>query len=57
MAEKPRDIETIYDAALKKESESERKAYLDAACGDDKALRARIEALLKAHEQAGDFLG
>ncbi len=56
MAEKPNDIEAIYNAALKKGSEVERSAYLDAVCGDDSVLRARVEALLKAHEEAGDFL-
>ncbi len=56
MAEKPHDIEAIYNAALKKRSEAERTAYLDAVCGDDPVLRARVEALLKAHSQAGDFL-
>ncbi len=35
----------------------EQVAYLDRACGTDTGLRARIEALLKAHGQAGDFLG
>jgi len=56
MAEKPNDIEAIYNAALKKRSEAERSAYLDAVCGDDAVLRARVEALIKAHEEAGDFL-
>ena len=56
MAKKPNDIEAIYNAALQKGSEAQRSAYLDAVCGDDDALRARVEALLKAHEQVGDFL-
>ena len=56
MADKPIDIEAIYNAALQKASEAERSAYLDGACGDDNALRNRIEALLKANEQAGSFL-
>ncbi len=56
MAEKPNDIESIYNAALKKGSKAERSAYLDAVCGDDSVLRARVEALIKAHEEAGDFL-
>ncbi|MFC1603836.1 protein kinase [Planctomycetota bacterium] len=56
MADKPKDIEAIYNAALQKASEAERSAYLDAICGDDNVLRGRIEDLLKAHEQAGDFL-
>jgi len=56
MAEKPNDIEAIYNAALKKGSEAERSSYLDAVCADDAVLRARVEELLKAHEEAGDFL-
>ena len=56
MAEKSKDIEAIYNAVLTKESEAERSAYLDGACGDDLVVRARVEALIKAHEQAGDFL-
>ena len=56
MTGKPNDIEAIYDAALKKRSEAERSAYLDAACGGDAVLRARVESLLRAHDQAGSFL-
>ena len=32
-----------------------RPAFLDAACGDDRSLRAEVESLLRAHEQAGSF--
>jgi len=56
MADKPKNIEAIYNAALKKSSGAQRSSYLDAACGDDNVLRGRVEALLKAHEQAGSFL-
>lgn len=33
-----------------------RAAYLDGACGVDAALRGRVEALLRSHEDAGSFL-
>ena len=33
-----------------------RAALLDRACADDPARRARLEALLAAHDSAGDFL-
>jgi eukaryotic-like serine/threonine-protein kinase len=33
-----------------------RAAYLDAACGGDAALRARVEALIRSHDNAGSFL-
>ncbi|HVS40586.1 MAG TPA: bifunctional serine/threonine-protein kinase/formylglycine-generating enzyme family protein [Gemmataceae bacterium] len=48
--------ETIFAAALEKHDPAERRAYLDQACGDDAALHERVEALLHAHDQAGDFL-
>ncbi len=51
-----KDIEPIYHAALEKEAGRERSAYLDAACGQNATLRAGVEALLRANEQAGDFL-
>ena len=49
-------IEEIYIAALEKRSETERSAFLDTACGSDSTARARVEALLQANNEAGDFL-
>jgi Serine/threonine protein kinase len=46
----------IFLAALDYTSPAERAAYLDAACGSDFALRARVESLLAAHAAAGRFL-
>ena len=34
-----------------------RPAFLDQQCADDDAMRARLRALLAAHEQAAEFLG
>jgi serine/threonine protein kinase/tetratricopeptide (TPR) repeat protein len=48
--------EEIFLAAVEKSSPGERAAYLDGACGKDAALRAQVEALLKAHDGAGSFL-
>src|SRR5258706_1343129 len=48
--------EAIFFQALKKGTAEERAAYLDAACGDDKSLRQRVERLLAAHPQVGSFL-
>ena len=56
MAEKPKDVETIYNAALNKTCAQERSAYLDEVCGDDHALRTRVEALLDSAQEVGDFL-
>ena len=44
---------SLFCASLERESLEERAAYLDGACGADPGLRARIEALLRAHDQAG----
>jgi len=50
------DIEKIYHTALEQKTQAQRSAYLDSVCGDNSDLRARVEALLKANEEAGDFL-
>jgi serine/threonine protein kinase len=47
----------IFLRALDREGARERAAYLDAACAGRPALRRRIEALLRSHCEAGDFLG
>jgi WD40 repeat protein/serine/threonine protein kinase/tetratricopeptide (TPR) repeat protein len=46
----------LFAAALEIGAPAERSAYLDRACGGDDVMRARVEALLRAHEQAGSFL-
>jgi WD40 repeat protein/serine/threonine protein kinase/tetratricopeptide (TPR) repeat protein len=48
--------EDIFHKALDITNPDQRKAYLGNACRGDKRLWAEIEELLKAHEQAGDFL-
>jgi serine/threonine protein kinase len=45
----------IFQAALEK-SVSEREAFLNAACGDDLALKKEIEELLELSAEAGDFI-
>jgi eukaryotic-like serine/threonine-protein kinase len=47
---------TIFNEALEQTDPAERAAYLDTACGDDAALRQRVEAMLVAREGAGRFL-
>ncbi|MFO0960068.1 MAG: serine/threonine-protein kinase [Isosphaeraceae bacterium] len=47
---------SIFAAALERSSPSERAAFLDGACHNDPALRARVDSLIRAHEQAGGFL-
>src|SRR5262245_35685403 len=46
----------LFMEALDRASPVDRAAYLDAACGGDSALRERVEALLRSHEEAGKFL-
>jgi serine/threonine protein kinase len=56
MSKETKNIKTIFSEALEKQTAKERAAYLDGACGDDAGLRAKVEKLLKAHNEAGDFL-
>jgi serine/threonine protein kinase/WD40 repeat protein len=49
-------VEAIFSAVLEKSSSDERAAYLDQACAADPALRRQVEELLRAHQQAGNFL-
>ena len=46
----------LFNLALEQKTPAERSAYLDSACGNDPALRTRIEALLRASDEAGGFL-
>jgi WD40 repeat protein/serine/threonine protein kinase len=50
VADKSRDEEVIFNAAIKLKKGPKREAYLARACGDDSKLRTDIEALLQAHE-------
>src|SRR5262245_30554699 len=53
----PMSERTIFMAAVEKSMPEQRAAFLDEACAGDAALRERIEALLRSHEEAGSFLG
>src|SRR5579871_5313615 len=56
MENDPARIRAVFDGALA-QPESQRSAYLDGACGGNPDLRARVEALLAAHQAApGSFL-
>jgi hypothetical protein len=46
----------LFREALKRATSPERQAFLDRACMGDQALRARLEALLLAHESPDSFL-
>jgi serine/threonine protein kinase len=46
----------IFTAARQMTDPAARSAYLDEACGEDPALRGRVEALLLAHERLDSLL-
>jgi serine/threonine protein kinase len=46
----------VFDHAHEITSPAERNAYLEQACADAPQLRQKVEALLKAYEEAGSFL-
>ena len=56
MTESPDRTESIFAAAVALPNAAERAPYLDQACAGDAVLRARIEALLRAHDRAGHLL-
>ena len=49
-------LKAVFDQAAEIASPADRAAFLDEACGGDADLRARVEALLRAHAEAGSFL-
>src|SRR5262245_36524755 len=55
MTEQPNREVAVFNAALELRT-AERAAFLDQACAGDAALRRRVEALLRAHNQAEGFL-
>jgi len=50
-----RAIEDVLDGVLDLPAD-ERSGYLDEACAGDADLRAEVESLLEAHDEAGDYL-
>jgi serine/threonine protein kinase/tetratricopeptide (TPR) repeat protein len=55
--EPERQIVSLLGEAVELSSPEERAAFLDQACAGDPGKRARVEALLRAYEAAGNFLG
>ena len=51
------DAKAIFLQALECQAPDELHRFLDGACSGDTALRARAEELLRAHQDAGNFLG
>jgi serine/threonine protein kinase/Tfp pilus assembly protein PilF len=52
----PSRVESIFLAALGKQTTADRADYLDHACGGDAELRRKVERLLEAHAEAVDFM-
>jgi serine/threonine protein kinase/tetratricopeptide (TPR) repeat protein len=53
----PPDIHVIFNEAVARESDEDRLRYLDEVCGGAPDVRRRVEALLRAHSEAGGFFG
>ncbi len=51
----PNRVQAIFLGAIEEPSDA-RTAYLERECGEDAALRARVEALLAAHDEPGSFV-
>jgi len=49
------DIKRVFGQALELRSPGDREDYLDQACGSDAHLRAEVESLLQAQEDAAGF--
>ena len=52
----PSVVESIFVAALAKDTAKARAAFLVEACKDDSQLRRQVEQLLEAHPKAVNFL-
>ena len=52
----PNREKEIFEHALDIEPAAERLAFVNRACGEDAALRARVQALLQAHGTDEGFL-
>ncbi len=53
MPDPPKDAKGIFLAALDVADAAERAAFVERSCGDDPALRQRVEDLLRAYGQSG----
>src|SRR4051812_10918359 len=55
MVHEPR-VKAVFDEALEIAEPAKRLAFLDHYCADAPEVRRQVEALLRAHAQAGSFL-
>jgi len=56
MPEKSNPEDDLFEEALLKSSDAERAAFLESACENQPALRARLEIMLEGHLNAAGFL-
>jgi serine/threonine protein kinase len=56
MNAQPPDVKAVFDRALEIDDPAERQAYLDRIGDESAEVRARVEQLLRAYEDAGSFL-
>ena len=56
MSEAKHETRAVFAGALVLTTPEKRARYLDDACRGNPDLRQRVEALLRAHEEAGAFL-
>lgn len=56
MSESQAGADEIFLAALELSSLEERTKYLDKVCGDNPDLRQRVQRLLDAHPEVGEFM-
>src|SRR5262245_57764330 len=56
MSDLKAEAKAIFLEALEHPGREELRRFLDEACGGDAALRARVNELLSAHQDAGSFL-
>src|SRR6266853_3490333 len=49
-------LKELFAQALERKTPEEREEFLAEACQDQPEMRSQVESLLRAHEQAGDFL-
>ncbi len=55
-AERWKQIDEVFDAALERGGAAGRAAFLDEACAGDADLRREVESLLAAHDRAAAFI-
>ncbi|MEX2172258.1 MAG: serine/threonine protein kinase, partial [Pirellulales bacterium] len=56
MSEQLADEQAVFEVARKIDSREARQSYLQQTCGEDRELKHRVAALLRAYEESESFL-